>query len=43
MRWSRSRFNPAKYQVKKTQIFAEIAIPGLSTPPLQWVRGGPRR
>lgn len=34
------RFNPAQYQLKKGQTFAEIAIPGLSSPPLQWVRGG---
>jgi nucleoid-associated protein YgaU len=34
------RFNPAEYQIKKGQTFAEIAIPGLPTPPLQWVRGG---
>ena len=34
------KFNPAQYQMKKTQNFAEIAIPGLPTPPLQWVRGG---
>lgn len=34
------RFNPAEYQLKKTQTFAEIPIPGLSSPPLQWVRGG---
>jgi nucleoid-associated protein YgaU len=34
------RFNPAEYQWKKSQTFAEIGIPGLSTPPLQWVRGG---
>jgi nucleoid-associated protein YgaU len=34
------RFNPTTYQVKKTQTFAEIPIPGLSSPPLQWVRGG---
>jgi nucleoid-associated protein YgaU len=33
-------FNPAQYQIKKPQVFAEIAIPGLPTPPLQWVRGG---
>jgi nucleoid-associated protein YgaU len=36
------RFNPAEYQLKKAQTFAEIAIPGLSSPPLQWVRGGPQ-
>lgn len=34
------RFNPADYQLKKSQTYAEIAIPGLSSPPLQWVRGG---
>jgi nucleoid-associated protein YgaU len=34
------RFNPTTYQVKKSQTLAEIAIPGLSSPPLQWVRGG---
>jgi nucleoid-associated protein YgaU len=34
------RFNPAEYQLKKTQTFAEIEIPGLTSPPLQWVRGG---
>jgi len=34
------RFNPAEYQLKKGQTFAEIAIPGLTSPPIQWVRGG---
>ena len=34
------RFNPADYQLKKGQTFAEIPIPGLPSPPLQWVRGG---
>jgi nucleoid-associated protein YgaU len=34
------RFNPAEYQLKKSQTLAEIAIPGLVSPPLQWVRGG---
>lgn len=34
------RFNPAQYQLKKAQTFAEISIPGLSSPPLQWVKGG---
>ena len=34
------RFNPAEYHLKKGQTFAEIAIPGLSSPPLQWVKGG---
>jgi nucleoid-associated protein YgaU len=34
------KFNPAEYQLSKTNNFAEIAIPGLESPPLQWVRGG---
>jgi nucleoid-associated protein YgaU len=34
------RFNPAEYQVKKSQTLAEIGIPGLGSPPIQWVRGG---
>jgi nucleoid-associated protein YgaU len=34
------RFNPTTYQLKKSQTLAEIAIPGLTSPPLQWVRGG---
>jgi nucleoid-associated protein YgaU len=34
------RFNPAEYQLKKSQTLAEIGIPGLPSPPLQWVRGG---
>lgn len=33
------RFNPTEYQVQKTNNFAEIAIPGLETPPIQFVRG----
>jgi nucleoid-associated protein YgaU len=32
-------FNPTEYQLQKTNNFAEIAIPGLETPPLQYVRG----
>jgi nucleoid-associated protein YgaU len=36
------RFNPAEYQLKKTQTIAEIGIPGLSSPAIQWVRGGAR-
>jgi nucleoid-associated protein YgaU len=34
------RFNPSEYQVKKTQTIAEIGIPGLASPIIQWVRGG---
>ena len=32
-------FNPTEYQLQKSNNFAEIAIPGLETPPLQYVRG----
>jgi nucleoid-associated protein YgaU len=32
-------FNPTEYQVQRTNNFAEIAIPGLETPPIQFVRG----
>ncbi|MEV6345883.1 LysM peptidoglycan-binding domain-containing protein [Actinoplanes sp. NPDC051851] len=34
------RFNPTDYKVSKSNTFAEIGIPGLETPPLQYVRGG---
>jgi nucleoid-associated protein YgaU len=34
------RFNPAEYQVQKANNFAEIAIPGLGSPPIQFIRGG---
>ena len=33
------RFNPTDYQLQKANNFAEIAIPGLETPPIQFVRG----
>lgn len=33
------RFNPTEYQLQKQNNFAEIAIPGLETPPIQYVRG----
>jgi hypothetical protein len=32
-------FNPTEYQRSKTNSFAEIGIPGLETPPIQYVRG----
>lgn len=35
-------FNPAEYKISKENVFAEIPIPGLETPPLQYVRGGAR-
>lgn len=34
------KFNPTSYQLQKANEFAEIAIPGLETAPLQYVRGG---
>jgi hypothetical protein len=33
-------FNPAQYAVERDTTFAEIAIPGLDAPVLQYVRGG---
>lgn len=33
------RFNPTEYKLQKSNTFAEIAIPGLESPPLQFIRG----
>src|ERR1700719_553721 len=33
------RFNPTEYQIQKANNFAEVAIPGLESPPIQFVRG----
>lgn len=33
------RFNPTEYKLEKKNQFAEIAVPGLSSPLIQWVRG----
>jgi hypothetical protein len=33
------RFNPTEYQITKANTFADIPIPGLETPLLQYVRG----
>lgn len=33
------KFNPTEYQVSKANVFAEIPIPGLETPLIQYVRG----
>ena len=33
------RFNPTEYQLQKGNTFAEIPIPGLESPPIQFVRG----
>jgi hypothetical protein len=35
-------FNPAEYKLSKENTFAEIPIPGLVSPPIQYVRGGAR-
>src|SRR5262249_36427525 len=32
-------FNPTDYQLQKSNNFAEIPIPGLESPPIQFVRG----
>jgi nucleoid-associated protein YgaU len=34
------RFNPTDFKISKANTFAEIGIPGLETPPIQYVRGG---
>src|SRR5436309_3133601 len=34
------KFNPTEYQLSKGNTFAEVAIPGLESPPIQYVRGG---
>jgi hypothetical protein len=33
------RFNPTEYQLQKSNNFAEVPIPGLESPPIQFVRG----
>jgi Contractile injection system tube protein/LysM domain len=33
------KFNPTEYQLQKGNTFAEIAIPGLESPPIQFIRG----
>jgi nucleoid-associated protein YgaU len=34
------RFNPTDFKLSKSNTFAEIGIPGLESPPIQYVRGG---
>lgn len=34
------RFNPTEYKLSKSNTFAEITIPGLESPPIQYIRGG---
>src|SRR5690349_5582733 len=38
----RVMFNPAEYSLDLGNTFAEIGIPGLRTPPIQYVRGNGR-
>lgn len=33
------RFNPTEYQIQKANSFQEIGIPGLESPPIQYIRG----
>jgi nucleoid-associated protein YgaU len=35
-------FNPTEYRLSKSNQFAEVAIPGLEAPPIQFVRGAAR-
>lgn len=35
-------FNPQEYSLDKTNTFAEVGIPGLQSPPIQYVRGNLR-
>jgi nucleoid-associated protein YgaU len=35
-------YNPKEYKLKKDNTFFEVPIPGLESPPLQYVRGGAR-
>jgi LysM repeat protein len=35
-------FNPSQYQLTRGNQFAEVAVPGLGAPPLQFVRGNAR-
>jgi hypothetical protein len=37
------RFNPTDYKLEKKNQFAEIAVPGLGSPLIQWVRGESER
>lgn len=33
------KYNPTEYQLQKSNNFAEIPIPGLESPPIQFIRG----
>lgn len=36
-------FNPTQYRIEKGNTFAEIPIPGLEAPPIQFIRGNTER
>ena len=36
-------FNPTQYRIEKANTFAEIPIPGLEAPPIQFIRGNTER
>ena len=36
-------FNPTQYRIEKANTFAEIPIPGLESPPIQFIRGNTER
>jgi nucleoid-associated protein YgaU len=36
------RFNPTQYGLDKANVLAEVGIPGLAAPIIQYVHGGPR-
>jgi nucleoid-associated protein YgaU len=37
------KFNPTEYQLQKSNSFQEVPIPGLESPPIQFVRGASER
>ena len=36
-------FNPTQYRIEKSNTFAEVPIPGLEAPPIQFIRGNTER
>ncbi len=35
-------FNPTEYRLNKSNVFSEVAVPGLESPPVQFIRGNAR-
>lgn len=35
-------FNPSEYRLNKSNVFSEVAVPGLQSPPIQFIRGNAR-